>query len=263
MEGISQSEENKEKEETNDAEAEDQKEGGDETSNEKETSVTGEEQATAAEESNYGSGEAEISSGPHMLYIEQEGSQTVKTRLTTQLGGTTRSTTQPGDMTRLMEQIGGQASTSSRDAWNEVTRGGSQTSRGPFMPHTEREGSQTGTNTTRTSMQPGDMTRPTTLEGTVLKRTKKKSGKFPNNFDVTDNARGEVIEDANYDRVVWNVEDEEESSESPVEDRDKTMTTTWDVMELDANTTFLQGETIDGGGCVILLKELCRGVRGS
>ena len=56
--------------------------------------------------------------------------------------------------------------------------------------------------------------------------------------------------------MVWNGEDEEESSESPVEDRDKTMTATWDVMELDANTTFLQGETIDRGGYVILLKEL-------
>ena len=76
-------------------------------------------------------------------------------------------------------------------------------------------------------MQPGAMTRPTTLK---------------------DNASSEATEDPNHDRVVWNVEDEEESPESPVEDRDKTITTTWDVMELDANTTFLQGETIDRGG---------------
>ena len=70
VEGISQSEGNKEEEETNDAEAEDQKEGGDETSNEKKTSVTGEEEATAAEESNYRSGEAERRRGFPMLYIE-------------------------------------------------------------------------------------------------------------------------------------------------------------------------------------------------
>ena len=93
-------------------------------------------------------------------------------------------------------------------------------------------------------MQTGIMTRPTTLEGTSLKRTKKKNGKFFNNVHVTDNASSEVIEDANHDRVVWNAEDEEESSESPVEERDKTMTATWDVMELDANTTFLQGKPL-------------------
>ena len=44
------------------------------------------------------------------------------TRPTTQLRGTTRSTTQPGDMTRLMERIGGQAGTSSRGAWNKITK---------------------------------------------------------------------------------------------------------------------------------------------
>merc|ERR1711867_221287 len=66
--------------------------------------------------------------------------------------------------------------------------------------------------------------------GKVMKRTEKKSGKFPNNFDVTAKASDEVIEDANHDQVVWNAEDEEESSESPGEDRDKTMITMWDAV---------------------------------
>ena len=79
-----------------------QRKGGDETSNEKKTSATGEEQATAAKESNCGSGEAEKRRGFPMLFIEQEGSQTVRTMtgLTTQSEGKTRSTTQSGDTTR-------------------------------------------------------------------------------------------------------------------------------------------------------------------
>ena len=171
----------------------------------KETSVTGEEQAIAAEESNYGSGEAEISSGPHALYIEQEGGQTVMkmTRLTTQLGGMTRSTTQAGDMTRLMEWIGGQAGTSSRDAWNKVTKkpGGGNESRAKNTRDLELRSGMA----IKIMVEDGIV-----LEGTVLKRTKKKSGKFPSNSDINDNASGEIIEYANYDRVVWNAENEEE-----------------------------------------------------
>ena len=44
------------------------------------------------------------------------------TRLTTQLGGMTRSITQARSMTRLMEWIGGQAGTSSRGAWKKITK---------------------------------------------------------------------------------------------------------------------------------------------
>ena len=46
----------------------------------------------------------------------------------------------------------------------------------------------------------------TVLEGTVQKRTMKKSGKSNNNFDVRNNTSGEVIEDVNFDRVVWYIE---------------------------------------------------------
>ena len=86
-----------------------------------------------------------------MLETGQEGGQADKatTRFTTQLEGMTRSTTRVGDATRLMEHIGGQASTLSRDVGNEVTRRGSQISRDPFLLHSEREGSQTGNNTTK------------------------------------------------------------------------------------------------------------------
>ena len=50
------------------------------------------------------------------------------------------------------------------------------------------------------------------LEGTVLKRTTKKSGKFPNNYDVKNNASSEVIKDVNFDLVDWHVEDEEDTT---------------------------------------------------
>ena len=283
---------------------------GDMTSNEKKTSATGEEQTTAAEESDHGPGEAEIRRGLPMLEIEQEGSQADKatTRLTTQLGsttksttqlgdttrptqlgGTTRSTTQLGDTTRLTKQIGGQASSSSRDVVNEVTRSGSQIIRDHFLLHSEREGSQTGANTTKTSVQPGDMTRPTTRIGGITKlkeqigfpacigglingkeetrpegRGERKSRRLVTKKpggenDVRDNTSGEVIEDINIDRVVWNADDEEESPKALGEDRNKTMTATWDIVELDVSTTFLQGETIDRGVFVILLKVLVLG----
>ena len=105
-------------------------------------------------------------------------------------------------------------------------------------------------NTTRLTVQTGVGTRISglmaedgiVLEGTVLKRTEKKSGKFPNNFDVTDKASDEVIEDANYDQVVWNAKDEEESSESPVEDRDKTMTRMWDAVTQPKEFGFAVGQ---------------------
>ena len=71
------------------------------------------------------------------------------TRSITQLGDFKRLTTQLGDTTRLTEQRGDPTSTSSLEVWKEVTRYGSQRSRGPSMPHTEREGSRTGKNTTR------------------------------------------------------------------------------------------------------------------
>ena len=124
------------------------------------------------------------------------------------------------------------------------------------------------------------------LEGTVLKRTTKKSGKFPNDYDVKNNASSEVIKDVNFDLVDWHIEDEEDttienicqvteeevhevfatmiekerhdeegvieakkkelesiksygtyeevwSSEVPAGDRDKVITTTWNVVEKD------------------------------
>ena len=106
-----------------------------------------------------------------MLSIEQEGSKMVRTMtgLTTQSEGKTRSTTQLGDTTRWMEHIGSQANIFSRDAWNEVTRGGTQIIRGPFMPHSEKEGSQAGINTTKTFVQLGDTTRPTTRMGSTTR----------------------------------------------------------------------------------------------
>jgi hypothetical protein len=47
------------------------------------------------------------------------------------------------------------------------------------------------------------------MEGTVLKRTTKKSGKFPNNYDVKKNDNSEIIKDVNFDVVDWHVDDEE------------------------------------------------------
>ena len=42
--------------------------------------------------------------------------------------------------------------------------------------------------------------------------------------------------------VVWNVEDEEGSSESPVEDRDKTITTMWDAVTQTKEFGFAVGQ---------------------
>ena len=124
------------------------------------------------------------------------------------------------------------------------------------------------------------------LEGTVLRRTTKKTGKYPNNLDVRNNANNEVMRDVNFDQVEWHVEDEKDntdenicqvteeeihgmfatmiekerheeegvieakkkelesiktygtyeevwSSEIPEEDKDKVVTTTWNVVEKD------------------------------
>ena len=62
----------------------------------------------------------------------------------------------------MTKHIGGQTNTFSKDDWNEVTRGGVQIIRGPFMPHTKREGSQTSINATKTCVQLGDTTKLTT-----------------------------------------------------------------------------------------------------
>jgi hypothetical protein len=123
------------------------------------------------------------------------------------------------------------------------------------------------------------------MEGTILKRTTKTGGKFPNNFDVKNNASSEIVKDVNFDTVDWHMEEddivveevcqvEEEaahgvyatliekerhgeeavieakkkelasiksygtyeevwSSEVPDEDRDKIITTTWNVVQKD------------------------------
>ena len=54
-------------------------------------------------------------------------------------------------------------------------------------------------------------------------------------------------------------DDEEENPKALGENRDKTMTATWDTVELGASTTLLQGETIDKGVFMILLKVLALG----
>ena len=140
MEDISQAEENKEEEET--------------------------------------SGEIETSSGLPMPHIEKEGSQTATntTRSTKQLGDMTRLTTQLGDTTRLIKQTGDLIGTSGLDYWKEVTRYGSQRSRGPSMPHTEREGSRTGKNLTRETTQLVGMTRSTTQSGGMTRSTTQPGG---------------------------------------------------------------------------------------
>ena len=50
------------------------------------------------------------------------------------------------------------------------------------------------------------------VEGTVLRRTTKKTGKLPNNFDVRDNTNSEVMKDVNFDRVHWFIEDDAENT---------------------------------------------------
>ena len=50
------------------------------------------------------------------------------------------------------------------------------------------------------------------VEGTVLRRTTKKTGKRPNNFDVKDNTNSEVMKDVNFDWVHWFIEDDAENT---------------------------------------------------
>ena len=123
------------------------------------------------------------------------------------------------------------------------------------------------------------------LEGTVLRRTTKKNGRYPNNYDVKNNANDEILNDVNFDVVDWYLHEEDTaieeicqvteeevhevfatiiekerhdeegvieakkkelesikrygtyeevwSSEVPEEDRDKVITTTWNVVEKD------------------------------
>ena len=110
-------------------------------------------------------------------------------RRVTNLQECSRVTTQLGDLTRLTTKVGDSTSTSGLDDRKEVTRYGSQISRGPPMPRTEREGSQTGTNTTRITVQLGNMTRSTTQPGsmTKLKET-----------SVTGEEQATAAEESNY-----------------------------------------------------------------
>ena len=125
----------------------------------------------------------------------------------------------------------------------------------------------------------------TVMDGIVMKRTTKKSGKFPNNYDVKNKANSEIVRDVNFDQVDWHLDDEDDivevnecqvtdhvfdvfatliekdrhgeegvvdakkkelesiksygtyeevwSSDVPEEDRDKIITTTWNVVEKD------------------------------
>ena len=47
------------------------------------------------------------------------------------------------------------------------------------------------------------------VEGTILKRTTKRNGKFPNDFDMKNNASGKVIRDVNFDAVEWHMDYED------------------------------------------------------
>ena len=50
------------------------------------------------------------------------------------------------------------------------------------------------------------------LEGTVLRRTTKKNGRYPNNYDVKNNANDEILKDVNFDVVDWHLNDEEDTA---------------------------------------------------
>ena len=77
----------------------------------------------------------------------------------------------------------------------------------------------------------------TVLEGTVQTRTMKKRRKS-NNYDVRNNTSGEVTEEVNFDWVVRYIEAKE-----------------WKAFSLDVSTTILQGDPIDRGVHMSMLKE--------
>ena len=132
-----------------------------------------------------------------------------------QLGGMTRPTTQPGSMKKLKEQIGISTCNSGLDDGKEATRpegrGERKTKRS--VPKKSGGGRDSRLKKTRDlGIRSGMVVKfmaedGTVLEGTVLKRTTKKSGKFPNNYVVKNNTSSEVIKDVNFDQVDWYIED--------------------------------------------------------
>ena len=47
------------------------------------------------------------------------------------------------------------------------------------------------------------------MEATLLKRTTKISGKYPNNFDVKNNDSSEIVKDVNFDAVDWHMKEDD------------------------------------------------------
>ena len=182
-----------------------------------------------------------------MPETEQEESREAKatTRPMTQRGDTTRSTAQAGDTTRsfLMVEIEQEGSQAAKDATRLTTQAGG---------------------TARSTTQVGDMTRPTTRMGGI---TKLIDGLINGKEETRSEGKGArksrrlVIKKPEGENDVKGKtsEDEEENPKALGEIRDKTMTATWDIVELGASTTLLQGETIDKGVFVILLKVLALG----
>ena len=54
------------------------------------------------------------------------------------------------------------------------------------------------------------------VDGTVMKRTTKKCGKFPNKYDVKLNANSELVRDVNFDVVDWHMGDKDDVVEENV-----------------------------------------------
>ena len=191
-EDTDQSEGNREGEEAGDAEANDQNGSGNEDS-------------TQGDSRRVRSGEEEeTSQGSPLLYAERDTSQAVAstTRETEQLDDITRATTQSEDTTRANKQLGNM--TRSTVQSGEVRRGRPKKVGGGKELRIKKVkdlGLRIGM-VVKIAAKDGSI-----VEGTVLRRTTKKTGKFPNNFDVRDNASNKVMKDVNFDRVHWYIED--------------------------------------------------------
>ena len=193
---TSQSEGNEEEEEEANAETNDQEEDDGETNYEEETSPAEESQSTVEENSSDQSAETETSHGT------PPGGQAATNRM--------RPTVQLGDPSYLPGLDGGKEVPSpevreevkSRHSGSKKSGGGN--SNNLRMKKARDLGLRSGM-IVKIAVEDGSV-----LEGTVLKRTTKKSGKYPNNYDVKNNASSEVIKDVNFDLVDWHVEDEED-----------------------------------------------------
>ena len=258
-----------------------EEEANEEATEQEETSPSEESQSNLEENNSCQPDEPEANHGPSPLSTQGGGGQVASSHM--------RPAVQLGDPLHLPGLDGGEEVPSSERREEEENRSSARR-KGPGkgnssnlrMKKKKDLGLRSGT-VVKLGVEDGSV-----LEGTVLRRTTKKNGRYPNNYDVKNNANDEILNDVNFDVVDWYLHEEDTaieeicqvteeevhevhevfatmiekerhdeegvidakkkelesikrygtyeevwSSEVPEEDRDKVITTTWNVVEKD------------------------------